>query len=75
MAAGLSDAEREASYYLRRAADHRREAKIARANGDETLAVMFDVGARNAEKVAKQFRGSLRNVWTPGSIKEIIKWP
>jgi hypothetical protein len=71
----LSAAEREASYYLRRAADHRREAQIARAEGDEVVAAIFDVGARNAERVAKQFRGSLRNVWPPGSIREKVKCP
>lgn len=70
---GLSAAEREASFYLRRAADHRREAKIARAEGDETVARIFDAAAVKGEKVANEFRTRLRDVWAPGISVSVEK--
>jgi hypothetical protein len=62
----LSD---DIDYLLRRAADHRREAKIARAEGDEDIAKIFEVGARKFERLAEKWIEresiSLRNVWPP----------
>ncbi|HUE11514.1 MAG TPA: hypothetical protein VMQ54_11275 [Steroidobacteraceae bacterium] len=54
----LSAAEREASFWLRRAAMLKKEAAIYRAQGDDMIAAIFESAVTGAEKMATELRNA-----------------